>query len=195
MIRSGARTSTEGAARASAQSPQAPRLQRLVRASASGRVWAIDFQFDSDWKGRVFKVCNVIDEFTRQHLALRVERRMGAVDVIDIRNLAVLARGAPQVLRADNGPEFIAAAVGRWASEHDTLQAFMPPGQPWLGGFVESLHNRMRDELLEDNMFEDLNHARALIGAWSQRYNEEHPHSALGWLSPNQYARQWAQHH
>ena len=101
----------------------------------------------------------------------------------------------PQVLRADNGPEFIAAAVGHWASEHDTLQAFIPPGQPWHNGFVESLHNRMRDELLEDNMFEDLNHARTLIGAWSRRYNEEHPHSALGWLSPNQYARQWAQHH
>ena len=99
------------------------------------------------------------------------------------------------MLMADNGPEFIAGAVGRWASEHDTLQAFIPPGQPWHNGFVESLHNRMRDELLEDNMFEDLNHARALIGAWSHRYNEEHPHSALGWLSPNQYARQWAQHH
>lgn len=141
------------------------------------------------------KVCHVIDEFTRQHLAVRVERRMGAADVIDMHDLAVLTHGAPQVLRADNGPEFIAAAVGHWASEHDTLQALIPPGQPWLGGFVESLHNRMRDELLEDNMFEDLSHARALITAWSRRYNEEHPHSALGWLSPNQYARQWAQHH
>ena len=137
----------------------------------------------------------VIDEFTRQHLAFRAERRMGAADVIEMLDLAVLAHGAPQVLRANNGPEFIAGALGRWASEHDTLQAFIPPGQPWHNGFVESLHNRMRDELLEDNMFEDLNHARALIGAWSQRYNEEHPHSALGWLSPNQYAHQWAQHH
>ena len=173
----------------------APHLQRLVRASAPGQVWAIDFQFDSDWKGRVLKVCIVVDEFTRQHLALRVERRMGAVDVIEMLDLAVLTHGAPQVLRADNGPEFIAAAQARWASEHDTLQAFIPPGQPWLGGFVESLHNRMRDELLEDNMFEDLDHARALISAWSRRYNEEYPHSALGWLSPNQYARQWAQHH
>ena len=80
----------------------------------------------------------------------------------------------------DNGPEFIAAAVGRWTSEHDALQAFIPPGQPWLGGFVESLHNRMRDELLEDNMFNGLDHARPLIAAWSRRYNEEHPHSALG---------------
>ena len=88
--------------------------------------------------------------------------------MIDMRDLAVLTHGAPQVLRADNGPEFIAAAVGCWASEHDTLQAFIPPGQPWLGGFVESLHNRMRDDLLEDNMFEDLGHARALIGAWSR---------------------------
>ena len=117
------------------------------------------------WKGRVFKVCNVIDEFTRQHLAFRVEWRMGAADVIEMLDLAVLAHGAPQVLRADNGPEFIAGALGRWASEHDTLQAFIPPGQPWHNGFVESLHNRMRDELLEDNMFEDLNHARTLIGA------------------------------
>ena len=89
-------------------------------------------------RGRVLKVCHLIDEFTRQHLAVRVERRMGAADVIDTCDLAVLTHGAPQVLRADNGPEFIAAAVGRWASEHDTLQALIPPGQPWLGGFVES---------------------------------------------------------
>ena len=73
-----------------------------------------------------------------QHLAVRVERRMGAIDVIDMRDLAVLEHGAPQVLKADNRLEFIAAAVGRWASEHDTLQAFIPPGQPWLGRFVES---------------------------------------------------------
>jgi len=137
----------------------APHLQHLVRASVPGQVWLVDFQFDSDWKGRVLKVCNVIDEFTRQHLALRVERRMGAADVIEMLDLAVLTHGTPQVLRADNGPEFIAAAMGGWASKHDTLQAFIPPGQPWLGGFVESLHNRMRDELLEDNMFEDLSPA------------------------------------
>ena len=120
----------------------APRLQRLVRASAPGQVWAIDFQFDSDWKGRVFKVCNVIDEFTRQHLALRVERHMGAVDVIEMRDLAALACGAPQVLRADNGPEFIAAAVGRWVSEHDTLQAFIPRASPgWAGDLATAMEN------------------------------------------------------
>ena len=115
--------------------------------------------------------------------------------MIEMLDLSVLAHEAPQVLRADNGPELNAPASGRWASEHDTLQVFIPPGQPWLGGFVESLHHRMRDELLEDNMFDGLDHARPLIGTWSRRYNEEHPHSALGWLSPNHYARQWAQHH
>ena len=122
VIRSGACGAPKdcACARANPTSP-APHLQHLVRASAPGQVWAIDFQFDSDWKGRVFKVCNLIDEFTRQHLAFRVERRMGAADVIEMLDLAVLAHGAPQVLRADNGPEFIAAAVGRWASEHDTL--------------------------------------------------------------------------
>ena len=77
----------------------APRLQRLVRASAPGQVWAIDFQFDSDWKGRVLKVCHVIDEFTRQHLALRVERCIGAADVIDMRDLAVLTHGPPGAAR------------------------------------------------------------------------------------------------
>ena len=198
MIRSGAYGAPKDCACARAK-PPSPAPHHAYSASSQrvppGRCGAIDFQFYSDCKGCVFKVCHVIDEFTRQHLAFRVELRMGAIDVIEMLDLAVLAHGAPQVLRADNGPEFIAAAVGRWASEHDTLQAFIPPGQPWLGGFVESLHNRMRDELLEDNMFEDLNHARTLIGAWSRRYNEEHPHSALGWLTPNQYAHQWAQHH
>ena len=168
VIRSGACGAPKGLrvrARTARKPRTTPRLQRLVRASAPGQVWAIDFQFDSDWKGRVFTVCHVIDEFTRQHLAFRVERRMRADDVIEMLNLAALAHGAPQVLRADNGPEFIAAAVGRWASEHDTLRAFIPPGQPWLGGFVKSLHNRMRDELLEDNKFAGLDHARALIAA------------------------------
>lgn len=157
-------------------------------------MWAIDFQFDSDRKGRVFKVCNIIDEFTRQHLAFRVERRMGADNVIEMLDLAVPAHGAPQMLRADNGPEFIAAAVGRWASEHDTLQAFIPPGQPWHNGFVDSLHNRMRDELLEDKC--SMGSTMPAPSSSPRRaVTIKTPHSALGWLSPNQYARQWTQNH
>ena len=85
----------------------------------------------------------------------------------------------PRFLRADNGPEFIAAAVGCWASEHDTLQAFIPPGQPWHNGFVESLHNRMRDEILEDNMFEGVDHARTLMAHWRAYWLGENQPSAL----------------
>ena len=98
---------------------------------------------------------------------------MRATDVIEILSTVVLAHGAPQVLCADNESEFITAASGYWASEHNTLQAFIPPSQHWLGGFVESFHNRMRDELLKDDMFEDIDRARTLITVWSHRYNEE----------------------
>ena len=141
-------------------------------------------------KGRVFKVCHAIGEFTRQHLAFRVERRMGAVDVIEMLDLAVLAHGAPQVLRADNGlnssPEpWDAGPASTTHSKRSSHRA-----NPGGAGSWSPLHNRMRDELPKDNMFEDLDHPRALIGAWSRRYNEEHPHSAPGWLSPNQYTRQ-----
>lgn len=129
----------------------------------------------------------MIAEFTRQHLAFRVERRMGAADVVEILALASLAHGA---LRADNGPEFIARALKQWASEHDTLQVLTPRASPGTTSSSRSLHNCMRDELLDDTVFDDVDHARKLISAWFHRYNEEHPHSTLGWLPPNTYARQ-----
>ena len=101
----------------------APRLERLVKASAPGQVWAIDFQFDSDWKGRVFNVCNLIDEFTRQHLALRVVRCMGAVDVIGMLDLAALARGAPRVLKG-------------------SITGLNSSPQPWGGGPASTTHSK-----------------------------------------------------
>ena len=154
-------------------------------------MWALDFQFDSDYQGRAFKVCNVIDEFTRQHVACRVGRSITAKDVVEMLDVAVLQRGTPRVLRMDNGPEFIARALAEWVLEQQAVQAFTPPGQPWHNGFVESFHNRMRDELLEDNLFDDVKHAEKMIQWWSDRYNNEHPHSSLGWKSPNQFAREW----
>lgn len=90
----------------------------------------------------------------------------------------------------DSGPEFIAQALADWAGEDDMIQAFIPPGQPWHSGFVESFHSRMRDELLEDNSIEDLDHARTFVKQWARRYNIFHSHSSLGYLSPRQYAEQ-----
>ncbi|WP_290343029.1 IS3 family transposase [Corynebacterium auris] len=166
-------------------------IARVSPADHPGHVWALDFQFDSDYQGRRFKICNVIDEFTRQHVTFKVDRSIDAASVVELLDLAVLDRGAPKVLRMDNGPEFIAAKLQDWAEEHKCVQAFIPPGQPWHNGFVESFHNRMRDEVLEDNLFDDVEQARQIIGFWSKRYNDTHPHSSLGYMSPNRFAVQW----
>lgn len=93
----------------------------------------------------------------------------------------------------DNGPEFIAHALKDWAGKDETIQAFIPPGRPWHNRFVESFHNRMRDELLEDNNIENLDYAQRLVAQWSQRYNKFHPHSSLGYLSLRKYVEQWKQ--
>ena len=159
-----------------------------------GDVWALDFQFDSTWHGKTIKICNIVDEYSRQHVAFAVDRRLDAASVIELLDVACLNYGRrPRVIRMDNGPEFIAHALKDWADEDGTIQAFIPPGQPWHNGLVESFHNRMRDELLEDNSIDNLDHARLLVDQWSQRYNNFHPHSSLGYLSERQYAEQWKQ--
>ncbi|SDE68437.1 Integrase core domain-containing protein, partial [Actinobaculum suis] len=97
------------------------------------------------------------------------------------------------VLRMDNGPEFISHELTQWAAKQDTIEAFIPPGMPWHNGFVESFHNRLRDELLEDEMFDDPAHASHCLRLWSERYNTHHPHSSLGFIPPTEYANQWHQ--
>lgn len=157
-------------------------------------VWALDFQFDSTWHGQTIKICNIIDECSREHVGWKLDKSIDAESVIELLDIACLERGGrPRVLRMDNGPEFIAQALAQWAEENGTIQAFIPPGQPWHNGYVESFHNRMRDELLADNCFENLNHARTLVDQWSIRYNNFHPHSSLGYLAPRKYAEQWKQ--
>lgn len=178
------------------QRPATRRLCEPVRrsepAACVNDVWALDFQFDSDEKGRAIKICHVIDEFTREHIGYRVERRIDAARVIETLDIITCQRGTrPRVLRMDNGPEFISHALQAWAKEGSTIQAFIPPGQPWHNGFVESLHNRMRDELYKQESFADLEHARHCVEAWSRRYNTYHPHSALGFQTPEEYKKQW----
>lgn len=155
-------------------------------------VWALDFQFDSDYRGRSIKVCNVTYEFTREHIGWVVDSSIDAAKVVELLDVIVCERGTrPRVLRMDNGPEFISRALASWAGEEDTVRAFIPPGQPWHNGFVESLHNRMRDELFQQECFLDVVHARYCLGLWSQRYNTSHPHSALGFIPPVEYKKRW----
>ena len=104
-------------------------------------MWALDFQFDSTWHGKTIKICNIIDEYTREHVAFVVDRKLDAASVIELLDLACLEHGGrPRVIRMDNGPEFISHALQEWATEDGTIQAFIPPGQPWHNGFVESFH-------------------------------------------------------
>ncbi|VDG75291.1 integrase catalytic region [Actinobaculum suis] len=167
---------------------------RTQPAACPGQVWALDFQFDSDYQGKTFKICNVIDEFTREHVGFEVARSITATAVIDLlENLAAVRGGRPRVLRMDNGPEFISHELTQWAAKQDTIEAFIPPGMPWHNGFVESFHNRLRDELLEDEMFDDPAHASHCLRLWSERYNTHHPHSSLGFIPPTEYANQWHQ--
>ncbi|ALA67866.1 integrase [Corynebacterium lactis RW2-5] len=165
---------------------------RVEPAACPGDVWALDFQFDTDYHGKTFKICNVIDEFTREHVGFEVGRSITAVSVIELlSNLAASRGGRPRVLRMDNGPEFISHELNKWAAKEGTVEAFIPPRRPWHNGFVESFHNRLRDELLEDEMFDDPAHASHCLRLWSKRYNTCHPHSSLGFVPPAQYAKQW----
>lgn len=162
--------------------------EQQVKADHPGHVWALDFQFDSDWRGRAIKICNIVDQFTREHVRFTLGRGVSAKDVIELLDVAVVERGYPDVLRMDNGPDFISRALARWSGEVGAVRAFIPPGQPWCNGFVESFHNRMRDELLEENLFDGVDDARLAAESWSYRYNNFHPHSSLGYRGPAQFA-------
>ena len=151
-------------------------------------VWALDFQFDSEERGRAIKVLSVVDEHTRECLGGLVERSITADGVIDALDQLVAVRGRPAVLRSDSGPEFVSAALADWAGTGTGL-SYIPPGQPWRNGYVESFNSRIRDECLSINSFYSLLHARVVIGDWKHEYNHHRRHSALGYQAPADYAR------
>jgi putative transposase len=157
-------------------------------ADAPNRVWAADFQFDATTDGRPIKLVSIIDEHTRECLGGMVERSITGEDLItELDRLAVLRGAYPAVLRCDNGPELACAAMTEWASEHVELH-FIPPGEPWRNGYVESFNSRVRDECLNINTFWSLTQARVVIGDWKHDYNHYRRHSSLGYLPPARYA-------
>lgn len=166
---------------------------RMNPATCPNDVWALDFQFDSDFFGKTMKICNIVDEFTREHIAFTVNRMITAHDVVELLDVTVVNRGTrPRVIRMDNGPEFISTTLATWVTEDtDTTCHFIPPGQPWHNGFIESFHNRLRDELLEQDLFDNVTHLEKCLTQWSHRYNTYHPHSSLGYIPPKEYANQW----
>lgn len=166
----------------------------LMRAARPDDVWALDFQFDETIDQRRIKLLNIVDEFTREALAMRVGRSCTADDVVAVIDALVADRGAPNHLRMDNGPEMIAWSLKEWCRLAGTGTAYIEPGSPWENPFVESFNGRARDELLNIEEFLDLHDATSRIETWRIEYNTYRPHSALDGLTPAEYADRWITH-
>ncbi len=164
-------------------------------ASRPNDVWALDFQFDETADGRRLKMLNVVDEFSREALAMRVGRTCNADDVVATIEALVATRGAPAHLRMDNGPELVAWALREWCRLTGTGTIYIEPGSPWETPWVESFNGRVRDELLNVEEFGSLTEAQILVEAWRMEYNTYRPHSALGGLTPAEYAKEWTTQH
>ena len=155
-----------------------------LRAERPNHVWSYDFVEDRTHDGRKYRMLNIIDEFTHECLAIRIDRRLKAIDVIDLLSDLFILRGVPGHVRSDNGPEFIAKAVREWIVAVGAKTAFIEPGSPWENGYCESFNSKLRDELLNGEIFYSLAEAKIIIEAWRRYYNTERPHSSLGYQPP-----------
>jgi putative transposase len=158
-------------------------------------VLALDFQFDQTSDGRMLKILNVIDEFTRECVAMVVARSIDADAVVRCLERIASEKGAPKYVRFDHGPEFIAHAVADWCRFNGTDTVFIDPGSPWQNGWIESFNGRVRDEHLNGQQFDSLLEAKVLTEDWRIDYNHNRPHSSLGWLSPVEFATTWYDRH
>jgi len=147
-------------------------------------VWSYDFMLERTHDGRSFRILNVIDEFTRESLAVKVQRHLGHEQVQECLTQLFCERGVPVHLRSDNGPEFIANALREWLNKLSVRLLFIEPGSPWENGYVESFNGKMRDELLNGEIFYTLQEAQILIERWRNEYNLFRPHSSLGYRPP-----------
>ena len=142
-----------------------------LRPERPNHVWSYDFVQDRTHDGRVFRTLNIIDEFTKEALMIRVDRKLNSVDVVDALTDLFILRGPPEYIRSDNGPEFIAEKVRTWIAAVGAKTAFIEPGSPWENGYVESFNARFRDELLNSEIFFSLREAQILIEQWRRHYN------------------------
>jgi putative transposase len=160
----------------------------LRRAEHQDHVWTWDFVFDRTTSGTTLKWLSIVDEHTRECLALKAARSITSEDVIDTLAELFAMRGVPRCVRSDNGPEFIAQAIQRWFEKTGVESLYIEPGAPWENGYAESFHSRLRDELLGMHDFADLREARRLTAAWREDYNHVRPHSSLGYQTPAAFA-------
>lgn len=155
-----------------------------LRPEHRNHVWSYDFVEDRTHDGRKYRMLNVVDEYTHESLAIRVRRKLNSIDVIDVLSELFLLRGVPGHIRSDNGPEFIAEAVQKWIGAVGSKTAYIAPGSPWENGYVESFNARLRDELLNGEVFYSLREAQIVIESWRRHYNAVRPHASLGYKPP-----------
>ena len=163
-----------------------------VRAAKPNEVWSYDFIHDRLENGAGLKMLTVLTEYTREGLGILVERSITATGAVGFLELLMLERGLPANVRSDNGPEFVAEGLKGWMARAGIKTNYIEPGSPWENGHVESFHGKLRDECLNASWFGNLFEARAKIGAWKEEYNEERPHSSLGYVAPREFARRVA---
>jgi len=147
-------------------------------------VWSYDFVMDRTHDGRPLKMLVVVDEYSRECLAIEVRRRLTSQGVQEVLGALFLQHGCPEYIRSDNGPEFIAQALRQWYQQLEVAPLFIEPGSPWENGYVESFNGKLRDELLNGELFYTLPEAQIIIERWRRQYNTYRPHSALGYRPP-----------
>jgi transposase InsO family protein len=155
-----------------------------LRPEYKDHVWSYDFMIDRTADGRSFKILNIIDEYTRECLAILVGRRIKNQDVIDLLFHLFIFRGIPEHIRSDNGPEFTARSIRQWLARLGVKTLFIEPGSPWENGYIESFNGKLRDELLNLEIFTTLEEAKVLIEQWRREYNQVRPHSAKNYRPP-----------
>ena len=155
-----------------------------LRPEHVNHVWSYDFVRTATHDGRSVRMLTLIDEHTRECLAIRVARRLGSRDVIDTIAEVMLQKGIPEHLRSDNGPEFVAQILRDWLANVGTRTLYIEPGSPWENGYCESFNGKLRDEFLRGEIFYSLKEAQVLTEQWRIHYNTVRPHSSLGYRPP-----------
>jgi len=160
----------------------------VTKAEYINHVWTYDFIEDATEDGRKLKFLTVLDEYTRESPVIEVERSITSKGVIAALEYLFTIRGMPGFIRSDNGPEFVADAVKKWLADKEVGTLYIEPGSPWENGYIESFHGRLRDELLNRELFYSVREAKVLAENWRLDYNHHRPHSSLGYKTPAQFA-------
>jgi len=155
-----------------------------LRPEYKNHVWSYDFVLDRTSNGRAIRMLNIIDEFTRECLAIEIGRKLSSTNVVDVLSQLFIERGVPEHIRSDNGPEFIAKRVRYWLTKQKVKTLYIEPGSPWENGYIESFNGKLRNELLNGEIFDTLQEAKILIERWRIHYNTVRPHSSLGYRPP-----------